>query len=182
MRFLALQSGFKVQAWCRWSGIRSRPPLYTCCVLMQDTLLSQCSSPHWLMPITLNAFPYFSTGPGRPVILSHKINIIDVDSSKPVVVPIGANVTTIVNATVVITCPTKGSPQPTVTWKHDGRFIVPGRYQMNGTALMIREVRLDDAGRYECTALNIFGRETESLLLAVTGNMITLYLKACLLL
>lgn len=53
---------------------------------------------------------------------------------------------------------------------------------MNGTALMIREVRLDDAGRYECTALNIFGRETESLLLAVTGNMITLYLKACFLL
>lgn len=46
---------------------------------------------------------------------------------------------------------------------------------MNETALMIRGVRLDDAGRYECTALNIFGRDAESLLLAVTGNMGTFH-------
>lgn len=126
----------------------------------------------------LIAFPYFSTGPGRPIILSHRINIVDVDSSKPVVIPIGSNLTTVANATVVMMCPAKGSPQPTVTWKHEGRFIVPGghqRYQMNETALMIRGVRLDDGGRYECTALNIFGRDAESLLLAVTGNMATLH-------
>lgn len=129
--------------------------------------------PEFLM---LTAFPYFSTGPGRPVILSHKINIIDVDSSKPVVVPIGANVTTIVNATVIITCPTKGSPQPIVTWKHDRRFIVAGtRYQVNDTALIIRELRLDDAGRYECTASNRFGRDVQSLSLGVTGTISTKY-------
>ena len=122
--------------------------------------------------LMLIASPYVLTGPGRPVITSHKINITDVDSSKPIVVPIGANVTTIVNATVVITCPTKGSPQPVVTWKHDGRFIVAGaRYQVNDSALIITEVRLDDAGRYECTASNRFGRDVQSLSLDITGTV-----------
>ena len=46
---------------------------------------------------------------------------------------------------------------------------------MNETSLMIRDVRLDDAGRFECTALNVFGRDAESLLLAVTGNRTTLH-------
>lgn len=125
----------------------------------------------------LVASPYLiTTGPGRPVISSQEINITDVDSSKPVVVPIGASVTTIVNATVVITCPTKGSPQPVVTWKHDGRFIVAGaRFQVNDTALIIREVRLNDAGRYECIASNRFGRDVQSLSLDITGTVATKY-------
>ena len=125
----------------------------------------------------LVASPYLiTTVPGRPVISSQEINITDVDSSKPVVVPIGANVTTIVNATVVITCPTKGSPQPVVTWKHNGRFIVAGaRFQVNDTALIIREVRLNDAGRYECTASNRFGRDVQSLSLDITGTVATKY-------
>ena len=119
---------------------------------------------------------YSPSGPGRPVISSRKINITDVDSSKPVVVPIGANVTTIVNATVIITCPTTGSPPPVVTWKHERTFIVAGaRYQVNDTALIIREIRLDDAGRYECTASNRFGRDVQSLALDITGTMATKY-------
>ena len=126
--------------------------------------------------LTLIASPYLPTGPGRPVISSQKINITDVDSSKPVVVPIGANVTTIVNATVIITCPNKGSPQPIVTWKHDRRFIVAGaRYQVNDTALIIRDVRLNEAGRYECTASNRFGRDVQSLSLDITGTVATKY-------
>lgn len=41
---------------------------------------------------------------------------------------------------------------------------------MNHTALMIENVQLGDAGRYDCTATNRFGRDDESLLLTITGN------------
>lgn len=46
---------------------------------------------------------------------------------------------------------------------------------MNDTTLIIREVRLDDAGRYDCTASNSFGRDVQSLSLDVTGTMTTKY-------
>ena len=98
--------------------------------------------------------------------------IVDVNSSKPVIAPIGAKITTVVNATVIMTCPNQGSPQPTVTWNHDQRFIIPGgKYSMNGSSLAIRGVRLKDAGSYQCTASNKFGRDVESLSLTVTGNV-----------
>lgn len=113
----------------------------------------------------------FHTGPGGPVILPDRRVIVDVNGSKPVIAPVGANITTVVNATVIMTCPNKGSPKPTVTWSHHQRFIVPGRrYVMNESSLVIRGVRLQDEGSYQCTASNPFGRDVESLSLSITGN------------
>ena len=123
----------------------------------------------------LAVFLYFYTGPGGPIISPERRFIVDVNSSKPVIAPIGANVTTVVNATVIMTCPSQGSPQPTVTWNHDQQFVVPGgRYSMNESSLVISGVRLEDAGKYQCTASNRFGRDVESLSLTVTGNVTAL--------
>ena len=41
---------------------------------------------------------------------------------------------------------------------------------MNESSLVIRGVRLKDAGGYKCTASNRFGRDVESLYLTVTGK------------
>ena len=98
--------------------------------------------------------------------------IVDVSSSKPIIAPIGSKITTVVNATVIMTCPNQGSPQPTVTWNHDQKFIIPGgKYSMNESSLVIRGVRLKHAGSYQCTASNKFGRDVESLSLTVIGNV-----------
>ena len=113
----------------------------------------------------------FSTGPGAPIITTDNTVIINVNTGKPVIAPIGAKITTVVNATVIMKCPNQGSPQPVVTWNHDQRFIAPGgKYLMNESSLVIRGVRLKDAGRYKCTASNRFGRDVESLYLTVTGK------------
>ncbi|XP_068741513.1 hemicentin-1-like isoform X2 [Montipora capricornis] len=107
-------------------------------------------------------------GPGGPEIFSDKRVIVDVNSSKPVMAPVGANITTVVNATVIMKCPNKGTPKPTVSWSHNQRFIFPrGRFFTNKSSLVIRGVRLSDAGSYQCTASNIFGRDIESLSLTV---------------
>ena len=113
----------------------------------------------------------FSAGPGAPIITTDNTVIINVNTGKPVIAPIGAEITTVVNATVIMKCPNQGSPQPVVTWNHEQRFIAPGgKYLMNESSLVIRGVRLKDAGRYKCTASNRFGRDVESLYLTVTGK------------
>ena len=124
------------------------------------------------LKIFLPVFRLFvSTEHREPVILSNKVNLVDVNNSKPVVIPIGANMTTVINATIIMKCVTEGSPTPTVSWNHNGRLITTGdRHQVNHTALMIENVQLGDAGRYDCIATNRFGRDDESLLLTITGN------------
>ena len=133
-------------------------------VLMSISLISNLMfSLSWLIS--------FSAGPGAPIITTDNTVIINVNTGKPVIAPIGAKITTVVNATVIMRCPNQGSPQPVVTWNHDQRFIAPGgKYLMNESSLVIRGVRLKDAGRYKCTASNRFGRDVESLYLTVAGK------------
>ena len=105
------------------------------------------------------------------MILVDKRVIVDVNSSKPVIAPVGASITTVANATVVMKCPNKGTPKPTVSWSHNQRFILPGRrFVVNGSSLVVRGVRLADAGSYQCRAFNKYGRDVESLTLKVAGN------------
>lgn len=40
---------------------------------------------------------------------------------------------------------------------------------MSESSLVVRGVRLQDAGSYQCTASNLFGRDVESLSLTITG-------------
>lgn len=105
------------------------------------------------------------------MILVDKRVIVDVNSSKPVMAPVGATITTVVNATVVMKCPNKGTPKPRVSWSYNQRFKLPGgRFVTNGSSLLVRGIRLSDAGSYQCTASNIYGRDVESLALTVAGN------------
>lgn len=52
-----------------------------------------------------------------------------------------------------------GNPFPTVTWAFNGTLITnnSAKYIINNTNLIVRDVDRDDAGLYNCTAVNVFG-------------------------
>ncbi|XP_018323057.1 roundabout homolog 2-like isoform X2 [Agrilus planipennis] len=75
--------------------------------------------------------------------------------------------------TALLQCgPPKGSPEPQVSWKKDGKPLeLDGRrirMVEGGGNLIISDVRQGDEGRYQCVAHNIVGsRETQSATLTV---------------
>ena len=65
--------------------------------------------------------------------------------------------------TLTLNCSATGDPQPVISWKRQGAQLPVGRshQQVNG-ALVIRDIRNEDAGIYICVAKNagVFGVET----------------------
>lgn len=62
-------------------------------------------------------------------------------------------------------CRAEGDPEPDIQWRKDGTRLErnPQKYHISGTgSLYIYDVSEQETGRYECTAINEFGR--------VTGN------------
>ena len=55
-----------------------------------------------------------------------------------------------------------GNPFPTVSWAVNGTLIAndSAKYIINNTDLIVRDVDRDDAGLYNCTAMNVFGFDT----------------------
>ncbi|KAM6980285.1 fibroblast growth factor receptor-like 1b [Aplochiton taeniatus] len=56
-------------------------------------------------------------------------------------------------------CPVEGDPPPLVLWVKDGRNLHPGwlRHRVIKHTLRIRQVELEDAGKYVCRGTNGFG-------------------------
>ncbi|ROL47092.1 Fibroblast growth factor receptor-like 1 [Anabarilius grahami] len=61
--------------------------------------------------------------------------------------------------TIRLPCPVEGDPPPLVLWVKDGRNVNPGwsRYKVLKQSLKIKEVELEDAGKYICRVTNGFG-------------------------
>ena len=55
-----------------------------------------------------------------------------------------------------------GNPFPMVMWSFNGTTIVndSAKYTISNTSLIVRDISRDDAGLYNCTAVNILGVET----------------------
>ena len=68
-------------------------------------------------------------------------------TSKPsvkVVAYLGGNVT--------LTCLASGDPQPVISWKRQGAQLPVGRSHVSKEALIIKGLKLEDAGNYTCVA------------------------------
>ncbi|VDK82636.1 unnamed protein product [Litomosoides sigmodontis] len=67
----------------------------------------------------------------------------------------------ILNQTVRIECKRSGVPTPTNIWSFNGRTIFPSEkihILNNGTLLVLKEIEVNQAGRYTCIAANKIGR------------------------
>lgn len=74
-----------------------------------------------------------------------------------------------IGATIELPCRSEGEPKPIINWKKDGSALEQiSHYKISrGGSLYIINVTLRDAGRYECTAVNEYGRVTAQCLLKI---------------
>ena len=76
-----------------------------------------------------------------------------------------AKVVATVGDTLTLNCSAIGDPQPVISWKRQGAQLPVGRsyLQING-ALVIRDIKTEDAGNYICVAKSagVFAVETGS--------------------
>ena len=66
---------------------------------------------------------------------------------------------------MVIYCPAQGVPTPTISWFKDGLPLEekPGSVEVraDGTELVLTNAKIEDAGRYECVAVNPAGENSK---------------------
>ncbi|KYN39975.1 Peroxidasin [Trachymyrmex septentrionalis] len=85
------------------------------------------------------------------------------------------------NAIVEVPCRAEGIPKPVIQWKKDGSALEGNRVKITrGGSLLIFNVTPQDSGRYECSAINDYGRATGDALVRVRqpGATDTLVIRA----
>ena len=96
---------------------------------------------------------------------------VPIGDGSPVVTPVGSQITEIAFVTVSLTCPTKGSPPPRISWRKDGEELASGdRFVIDdkGT-LTIPQAVLKDTGNYTCSAQNEAGVEEVTSTIVILG-------------
>lgn len=78
----------------------------------------------------------------------------------------------------ILECSANGSPQPMISWSKNGEAILISndseprhQFKDNGGLLIIKNVQLEDAGRYECLISNAIGSARDSSYLSVIPSM-----------
>ena len=66
--------------------------------------------------------------------------------------------------TLTLNCSATGDPRPVITWKRQGAAIPVGRSHRKNDALVLRDLREEDAGNYICaaTSAGVFNIEAVS--------------------
>ena len=69
-----------------------------------------------------------------------------------------------VGDTLTLNCSATGDPQPVISWKRQGAALPVGRSHVTNEALVIRDLKEEDAGNYICvaTSAGVFDIETIS--------------------
>lgn len=71
----------------------------------------------------------------------------------------------------ILECLASGSPKPQISWSKDNVLVKEGkeRYFLkeNGSFLIIKDIQLEDAGRFECLLSNAVGTARDFLTLTV---------------
>ena len=74
--------------------------------------------------------------------------------------------------TLTLNCSATGDPRPVISWKRQGAALPVGRSHRTNDALIIRHLRVGDAGTYICVAASagVFDTETISDVEVVKGR------------
>ena len=57
-----------------------------------------------------------------------------------------------IGETLILNCSATGDPQPVISWKRQGATLPVGRSHRTNEALIIRDLKEEDAGIYVCVA------------------------------
>ena len=87
----------------------------------------------------------------------------------PVVVISPANLTVNETKSASLVCSASGNPKPEIMWTKVGAALPSNRTVIAGSKLVIKDVRLEDSGRFKCSARNILGATEEVAGLTVQG-------------
>ena len=98
---------------------------------------------------------------------------VPIGDGRPVISPVGSQITELAFVKITLSCPADGSPRPKITWKKDGVELVPGkRYVVDDKgSLTITSAVTDDSGTFTCTAKNIAGAEEVSSSTNILGRI-----------
>jgi hypothetical protein len=73
--------------------------------------------------------------------------------------------------TVDMFCEASATPAPVLTWRKDGRLLVPNeRVRLAGNRVQLRRLERTDGGAYSCTFANPVGNVTHVIRLVVEGT------------
>ena len=78
-------------------------------------------------------------------------------------------------STIEIPCRADGEPTPVIVWRKDGKVLEEDKSHRKispGGSLYVHNVTFDDAGLYECSAVNDYGKITANGVLTVKGERI----------
>ena len=106
-----------------------------------------------------------SLEPSKPVIkIPGKPTAIEAQDRTPITLAIGDNVTALTSTSIVIQCPIRGAPMPSIVWTKDDQSISSGgRYttKSDGSLLIASSIE-EDSAKYTCTAINVAGEDSAS--------------------
>lgn len=95
---------------------------------------------------------------------SANLKVIIQDKKPPTFIYKPYDIKAILGSTIELPCKGEGSPTPGLQWRKDGSELLrTGRTKISVTGnLYIIGITAEDQGRYECTAINEYGRATAS--------------------
>ena len=74
--------------------------------------------------------------------------------------------------TAALFCSATGNPAPKISWSRVNESFPSSRTKVTSDGLLqIKNVRLEDAGKYKCMARNILGKEEKSATLVVQSRL-----------
>lgn len=99
---------------------------------------------------------------------SADLNVVNSDYSPPRLTYEPHDMEAEPGAIVEVPCRAEGKPRPVIQWKKDGAAVTgPGSRVSRAGSLYLYNVTSQDTGRYECSAINEYGRATAQALVRV---------------
>ena len=84
-----------------------------------------------------------------------KKTLLIVVSRPKITVKPPAKVVTNAGDTVTLQCKATGNPKPVISWEMEGASLPVGRSQQIGGTLIIKDLKINDTGKYVCVATSL---------------------------
>ena len=117
----------------------------------------------------------FSSKDLLPPKIAAEIKSIDApQSSSPITITVGTNITVVAGVTINIRCPVETKPIPSVSWTALGLAITgqvgPVTVTNDKSQMMVKNIKLAYSGLYGCSAENAAGKDIQLSFIRVVGT------------